>query len=92
MVKQTRIIFEIGDIVSIRIQCKCCKREVVQGVRDSIGMREKCPLCNESWGDVTVPRTLLKAIQDTSVQGDAMRMKIRLELDGEQLEAPHKKV
>ncbi len=50
MVKEKRIVFEIEDVVKVRIQCGACGDEVVKRVNDeSLGLPQFCPLCNERW-------------------------------------------
>ena len=93
MVKQTRIIFELGDIVAIRIQCTECKGEILIRLdADHHHVPERCPHCDDPWrtlthiqSAITQLRNALKYEQDNSV-------KMRIELDADQLEPDGKKV
>ena len=49
MVKQTRIIFGVGDIISVRIQCKGCQGEVICPLDEKSHPPNICPCCGVSW-------------------------------------------
>ena len=56
MVRQTRIIFELGDIPAVRVRClvdEHCRGEVILHLdKDASSPRKipnACPCCNEKW-------------------------------------------
>ena len=51
MVKETRILFGIDDIVALRIGCSKCKGEIVIKLDSGVRIPEVCPQCDERWSD-----------------------------------------
>ena len=49
MVKETRIIFDMKDIVAFRLRHESCGGEMVHRLDDSWVMPAKCPICNDAW-------------------------------------------
>lgn len=49
MVKETRIVFEIRDIVAVRIRHKPCGGEVLQRLGDEWLIPDVCPMCRREW-------------------------------------------
>jgi len=91
MVKQTRIIVDIDDILSVRIVCRDCGAEMLFPPRQRRTIPRQCPHCPSEWADDLAPnpawdgivrllRTVayLAAIDDPPVTA-------RLEIDGEEL-------
>ena len=91
MVKQTRIIFDIGDLLAIRLQCGHCGKEAVQPL-DVAEVQKNCPMCHKQWEDdfpdavrgdnwqlIRAMKSLLKEAQNNP----PARMTIRFEIDGE---------
>ena len=87
MVKQTRHIFDLRDILAVRLRCNHCGGEVSQ-TPAAMKVAMNCPLCHEEWASpdpngyrdrnhdfVEVMKALLK-------QGD-QPMTIRFEINGE---------
>ena len=81
MVKESRIVFEIGDIKGIRVQCHKCKGEVVQSFKSNFYMPSQCLLCNEPWappGRDFATAELLRSFH--AVLRQELPMTVRLEL------------
>ena len=50
MVKQTRIIFSLDDILKVRIICKKCEGEIARTLPQSTRMLpQQCPTCLDEW-------------------------------------------
>lgn len=49
MVKQTRIVFEVGDIAAVRLQCTKCAAEVVLARQNDLKLPKNCPRCEMVW-------------------------------------------
>ena len=51
MMKERRIIFDLNDIVSIRVKCVKCKGEAVLDLSEGTTqyLRDGCPVCNGNW-------------------------------------------
>ena len=52
MVKETRIVFELKDIISVRVQCGSCNNEVVLKLNADAcqpNIPLVCPHCQRSW-------------------------------------------
>ena len=93
MVKQTRIIFEIGDILAIRIQGKCCDGEILIKLgADHYHVPERCPHCDDPWRTLTHIQSAITQLRNALKYEKDSSVKMRLELDADQLEAHHKKV
>ena len=48
MVKETRIVFGIEDIVAFKFKCDSCKGEI-QAELERLRWLSKCPLCDAPW-------------------------------------------
>ena len=85
MVKETRIVFGIEDLVTVRFQCHKCKGEVAQDIRAPESMPNQCPLCGHSWqtneGLPTRSHRLLALLREALVQ-QVNPVHLRLDLDG----------
>ena len=70
MVKETRIIFGVQDMVGVRLTCRECGNGATLTLRDSIHMPTECPFCHARWrnGENTIPAQRLI---------DAVRMALR---------------
>ncbi|MCY3692703.1 MAG: hypothetical protein OXI54_07520 [Chloroflexota bacterium] len=93
MVKETRIVFDLGDIRHVRIICTKCQGEIARSLSQSRNMLpQRCPNCLEEWWDeASKPRVIdatvemLKAV-DRLVQSlsmDEQPVAVRFEIDGE---------
>ena len=49
MVKQTRIIFTLGDVVQIRFVCPKCDGAMTQKLDASERLPDQCPSCKQPW-------------------------------------------
>ena len=49
MTKETRIIFGVFDIKSIRLKCKKCGEPTYFSLKESTTAPHTCPHCNEQW-------------------------------------------
>ena len=90
MTKETRIVFGLNDLVSVRFQCSKCQGEVVQ----QFGGRHwqlptSCPLCLDSWNERDSRRPeldeLLLIMRNLADRPDP-KIKLRFELDGAAVE------
>ncbi len=90
MTKETRIVFGLNDLVSVRFQCSKCQGEVVQRF-DGRHWRLPlaCPLCLDSWDERDSRRTeldeLLLMMRNLSDRPDP-HISLRFELDGAAVE------
>ena len=86
MTKETRIVFGLNDLVSVRFQCSKCQGEVVQRF-DGRHWRLPlaCPWCLDSWDERDSRRTeldeLLLMMRNLTDQPDS-NISLRFELDG----------
>ena len=48
MAKETRHLFDLSDIVAIRLHCNHCGRDAVQSLK-ATDVPKKCPLCGKEW-------------------------------------------
>ena len=84
MVKETRITFEIGDILSFRLKCANCEAEIRADL-EKLRRLVECPLCGEGWeipNESSAVREVLRALRQLSRERDSTRT-IRFEIDGE---------
>ena len=49
MVQEKRIVFEVGDIIRVRVQCTKCKGEVTCLLSGKHTISVECPHCQRSW-------------------------------------------
>ena len=88
MVKETRIIFQVEDIVAFRVQCGKCKNELLINLKDSKIMPESCPLCRCEWlvrnNGIEQPAglRLLRELRDI-LYSDASPVTIKLDMDAD---------
>ena len=85
MDKETRIVFGIEDLVTVRFQCGKCKGEVTQNLNAPEPMPQRCPLCGHPWqtseGLKTTTHRLLELLREALVQ-QTNPVHVRLDLDG----------
>ena len=85
MTKETRIVFGLNDLVSVRFQCSKCQGEVVQRF-DGRHWRlpTSCPLCLDSWDERDSRRPeldeLLLTMRNLCDRPDT-KISLRFELD-----------
>ena len=81
-VKQTKILFEVRDLIAFRVVCKHCGGEAVHsfkvGFPDAL---EECPWCNQVWHVGQVNR-LIETVRTMLNDPDDLTCLWR-ELDGE---------
>ena len=85
MVKQTRHIFEISDILAFKLRCNTCKGEMASSLGDLVRI-VVCPLCGVTWdisGEPSPTRETLRALRELARQSDPSRT-IRFEIDGDE--------
>ena len=85
MVKVTRHIFELSDILAIRLRCSSCEREAVQPIAKT-DVPECCPFCNASWElrhTVRLVHNLVSDLKLIQCQAAKPGVVIRFETDGE---------
>ena len=90
MTKETRIVFGLNDLVSVRFQCSKCQGEVVQRF-DGRHWRlpTSCPLCLDSWDERDSRRPeldeLLLMMRNLCDRPDT-KISLRFKLDGAAVE------
>ena len=85
MVKQTRVIFEIGDILAFRVECKCCSNEVTLRLDSDKGIPDDCPMCNSpKWIIGTKADRLLRYLREAADTDPKVGTIIHLEIDCEE--------
>ena len=85
MVKQTRIVFTLGDLLTIRLRCRECGGEVSQHLDNGHLMPERCPLCEGWWGatgSANAIQRALEAIRRLRRNGE-LPVELLLEIDGD---------
>ena len=87
MVKETRIIFEVGDLVALRYQCggEACNQEMLFRLDNGGSLPFQCPSCGRQWhnpGPQANPNPylleLLRLLKNTN--GSSPPVKIKFEL------------
>ena len=86
MTKETRIVFGLEDLATIRFQCNRCQGELVQHL-DGLHwyLPGLCPMCHVSWDKEVIDRDgideLVLLVRRLS-RGAEPKLNVRLELDG----------
>ena len=82
MVKQTRIVFEVKDLVAFRVVCEQCGGEAVHSFDEGFpNPPSQCPWCNHGW-KVGQASRLINTVRTMLNDVDGLTG-LRLELDGE---------
>ena len=88
MVKQTRIIFGIDDITSVRVKCNNCDGELVFQLDKTLSLPLACPQCRSSWSMVSDQRfveiRLLTQLQNSLRSADSSPVNILFEMEDEE--------
>ena len=85
MVRETRIVFEVKDILAFKVQCKKCNNEVSVHLDSDQVIPDDCPMCHKgSWMVGTGAYSLLKALRSALEEQPSTGATIHLEVDGEQ--------
>ena len=85
MVRQDRIMFEIGDVVAFKVRCSTCQGEVADKL-SRLARHTECPLCRQEWdvpNELSASRQLLQALSAVVANQDEPSRTIRFEIDGE---------
>ena len=86
MVKETRIVFELSDVLTVRVTCSKCHKEVAIrcGGEDRGGFDTRCLWCKASWNGAAERLNSLLGMIDRfdHIYGEVMS--VQLELDGEE--------
>ena len=81
-VKQTRILFEVTDLIAFRVVCEYCGGKAVHAFQQAFpDAPEQCPWCNQVWRVGQVNRLIGTVRNMLNNRDDLTRL--RLELDGE---------
>ena len=83
MVKETRIVFELNDVIAVRVTCATCHKEVVIRPRskDRGGFSDRCLWCKAHWNGATERlNTLLGTVCDFDHLYKEV-LSVKLELD-----------
>ena len=84
MVKETRIAFEVKDIVAFRVQCKKCCSEITLRLDSDKGSPDECPMCKEpKWVVGSGGYELLTALRRVSHHDPKDGSTIHLEIHSE---------
>ena len=84
MVKETRIVFEAGDIRAIRVRCKKCENEVTIRTQCKQDVPLDCPMCNTSnWASGSGGSRLLSVLRAICAEEPEVGATVILEIDGE---------
>ena len=85
LVKQTRVIFEVKDVLAIRVECKNCANEIALRLNSDKSIPDDCPMCRCSqWIVGTYADRLIKTLRDAYGADPKVRTIIRFEIDGEE--------
>lgn len=85
MVKETRITFEVKDILAFRVKCKKCLNEVTLRLDSDKGIPDSCPMCNQDrWASGSGAYGLLTALRSVLDGERGTVAEIHLEIDGEE--------
>ncbi|MCY4113148.1 MAG: hypothetical protein OXG33_04310 [Chloroflexi bacterium] len=82
MVRQARVVFDLTDVVAVRLQCAECGNEVVQRVERTVNAPTVCPICEKSWAVARkgLPvHTLLAQICELVANHDELPSVVRFE-------------
>ena len=86
--KQTRIIFEVGDIKGIRIRCKRCQGELVQTLESNKPTPTSCAHCGEPWqtpGEQQfTARSLTQVLRSVCREDEGATLSVLFEIDDEE--------
>ena len=81
--RQTRVTFDIGDILSFKVCCSSCKAEITAEL-EKLRSLIQCPLCGENWeypNETSAVREALRALRNLSRDKEPTRT-IWFEIDG----------
>ena len=87
MVKETKIVFEIGDIRGLRLVCVNCKNETMLMLRCDLPMPEACNVCNHAWQWSGNQRNIIKDAIDKlrlALRAEDGPVRLRFEIDGKE--------
>ena len=85
MVRQTRIVFEIGDVMTFKLCCGTCKSEFLADLK-RLQKCDRCPFCDANWepsNEMSPVRDTLRALERLVMSNDTTRA-IRFEIDGDE--------
>ena len=89
MVKETRIVFALDDIVGIRFLCPQCSGAMTQKLDASERLPDYCPSCKHPWskepGIKSSDQVFLEALRHYLEQ-DVFHVQLQFELDGAKTE------
>ena len=82
MVKETKIVFGLGDLSGMRLKCEHCSGQLLCDVSpDAPDIPHTCPWCNRDWR-VGAARTVLNALK-RALQAETPTTGIQLEMEEE---------
>ena len=84
MVKETRIIFSVKDILAFRVHCKKCQNEVTMRLNNGWLLPDECPLCRQDrWLVGSSASRLLQALRGVFAEDEKdVLATVLLEVDG----------
>lgn len=94
MTQETRIVFDLSDIVNIRLVCANpeCGGETMCPLGSKYQIPEKCPYCPERWitnGSDTPEAKLVKAMRHVQLQSNPpVELRFEMRLPGNREERP----
>ena len=88
MVKETKIVFEIGDIRGLRLVCVNCKNETMLLLQCDLPMPDVCNVCHQAWQWPGNQRNTIKDAIDKlrlalRAQGSPVRLRFEIDADPE---------
>ena len=85
MVKQTRIIFKVPDILAVRVECGHCGNEVSLRLDSDKTLPMDCPMCTCSkWLLGTNAPRIIEALRYALGAEPGAQVTVRFEIDGEE--------
>ena len=88
MVKEIRTIFDLIDIMAVRLHCNYCGGEAVQSITKTV-VPKQCPFCRQDWekdyppGNYRGDNWNLVQVMQKLVEAANPRMTIRFEINGD---------
>ena len=83
MVKETRIIFGLDDLHTVRVRCMRCKGALTQKINAAEILPDTCPLCHSDWrGQAAEHQRDLLAQMRRVLASTGSPIEMQLEIDG----------
>ena len=90
MVKETRLLFDLKDILALRVTCANCSGEISFAVPMDTGfqMRTTCPHCDQLWRTThhhgpTRIESLMRGLVELIYEETPSPYKVQIEIEGD---------